>query len=91
MQTERLNYEEFCGLFGEWAERFKPFIEGKEMFDIYQKLKSDSQKERIVPNSNNTFRAFSTCSPNNLKVIFYMMDPYAKRYKNKAYQATGLM
>ena len=36
MQTERLNYEEFCVLFGEWAERFKPFIEGKEMFDIYQ-------------------------------------------------------
>lgn len=93
---EKLVFEEFASCFGPWADRFRPFIESKEMYDIYEKLKSDArypdgrQKEIIVPSSDNTFRSFSTCNPGNLKTIWYMMDPYAKRYKNKALQATGI-
>lgn len=85
-----MDFNEFAPLFGSWADRFKPFIESQEMFNIYQRLKADSQKEKVVPSSENVFRAFQTSSPNNLRVIIYAMDPYAKRYKNKAYQATGI-
>lgn len=90
MNEKKLSFESFAPLFGEWADRFKPFIESENMFDIYKKLKEDSKIEKIVPNSENTFRAFLTCSPKNIKVIFYMMDPYPKRYKDKTYQATGI-
>lgn len=87
---ERLQYESFAGLFGLWADRFKPFIESKDMFDIYQKLKTDAKKEIIVPNSDAVFRSFATSNPSNLKVVWYLMDPYPRRYKNKANQATGI-
>jgi len=88
---EKLNYDEFAGMFGGfWAERFRPFIESKEMYDIYRRLKTDSQKEKIVPKSDDVFRAFACTDPNRIRSIWYMMDPYPKRYRNKAYQATGI-
>lgn len=90
MQTEKLEFESFAPCFGMWADKFRPFIESKEMFDIYQKLKKDAQREIIVPKSDSTFRAFATSNPDNIKTIWYMMDPYPKRYKNKVPQATGL-
>ena len=49
--TERLDFNSFAGKFGQWADKFKPFIEGKEMWDIMQKIKADSAKETIVPAS----------------------------------------
>lgn len=72
--TEKLDFNSFAGKFGEWADKFRPFIEGKEMWDIMQKIKADSAKETIVPASKDTFRAFATTSPSNLKVVFYLMD-----------------
>jgi len=60
------------------------------MFNIYQKLKKDAQREIIVPKSDSTFKAFATSNPDNIKTIWYMMDPYPKRYKNKIPQATGI-
>lgn len=87
---QKLKYETFEPLFGEWAPKFKPFIEGPEMWDIYQKLKADGQKETIVPKSSDTFRAFRTTSPADLKVIFYLMDPYPRKYKDGTFQATGI-
>lgn len=69
-----MDFNEFAPLFGPWADRFKPFIESQEMFNIYQRLKADSQKEKVVPSSENVFRAFQTSSPNNLRVIIYAMD-----------------
>lgn len=87
---EKLDYEDFAGMFGQWAEIFKPFIESKEMWDIYQRLKTDAQKEIIVPSSDMTFRAFSKTPPDRLKAIFFLMDPYPRRYKNRVNQATGV-
>lgn len=91
-----LNYEEFAGKFGAWADRFKPFIESKEMYDIFQKLKEDAwtpegkRKELICPDSSNTFRAFATTVPDNIRTIWYLMDPYPRRYKGGIMQATGI-
>ena len=102
--TEKLDYTTFESKLGEWALKFKPFIESKEMWDIMQTIKSDAfeerkdkdgnkvlvRKEYIVPNSADTFRAFATTRPSDLKVIFYLMDPYPRKYKNGAFQATGI-
>lgn len=87
---EKLDFNSFAGKFGEWADKFRPFIEGKEMWDIMQKIKADSAKETIVPASKDTFRAFATTSPSNLKVVFYLMDPYPRKYSNGTFQATGI-
>jgi uracil DNA glycosylase len=88
----RMIYEDFAPLFGDWAEKFKPFIESKEFYDIYQVLKHDSRvnKEIIVPKPEDTFKVFQKTRPQDLKVIFYLMDPYPRRYRNKSYQATGI-
>lgn len=71
---EKLDFETFKDKMGKWAPRFKSFIEGKEMWEIYQKIKADSVGNTIVPKSSDTFRAFKTVDPKNLKVIFYLMD-----------------
>ena len=71
---EKLDYESFKDKMGAWALKFKPFIEGKEMWDIYQKLKADAATGTIVPKSSDTFRAFKLTDPRNVKVIFYLMD-----------------
>jgi uracil DNA glycosylase len=87
----RLDFESFAPKFGAWADKFKPFIESKEMFDIMQRIKTDSLRETIVPKSSDTFRAFATMVPHELKVIFILMDPYARKYSDrKTYQATGI-
>lgn len=85
-----LNFEDFAPLLGPWADLFRPFIESKEMFDIYQRLKQDAKKEYLVPLSKDVFRAFSTSHPDHIKSVWYLMDPYPKRYKNKVPQATGI-
>lgn len=87
---EKLEYKEFISLLEPWAEKFRPFIEGKEMYEIYQKLKRDGAKEVICPDSENIFRAFLCSKPDMVKSVWYMMDPYAKRYKDKTKQATGI-
>ncbi len=89
-EVGRMDYNDFSGMMGAWAEKFKPFIEGEEMFKIYQTIKKDAEKEIIVPDSENVFRAFATTSPSDIKSIWYMMDPYPKRYRNRVKQATGI-
>ncbi len=88
---EKMKYEEFFELFGSyWAPLFKPFIESREFYNIYQRLKADSKKDKIFPASENTFRAFKTSFPQSVKVVFYLMDPYPRAYKNGQPQATGI-
>ena len=102
---EKMDYEEFAPYFGPWADRFKPFIESKEMYDIYQKIKADAfkevngktvRKEYIVPANDATFRSFQKSSPKNIKSVWFLMDPYPRRYKPVAgekvgrFQATGI-
>lgn len=94
-----MDYNEFAPLFGAWAEKFKPFIESKDMDDIYKTLKEDAfelkdgvyyRKEFICPASDDTFRVFKESKPENVKSIWYLMDPYPRRYKDKTFQATGI-
>lgn len=89
-EITRLDYEMTKDKFGEWAPLFKPFIESEKMFNIVKTIRDDSKIDRIVPKSSDTFRAFSTISPTNLKVVFYLMDPYPRKYANGEYQATGI-
>lgn len=77
-------------MFGQWAELFRPFIESEAMYDIYKKLKEDGKKEVICPGSDSVFRLFATSSPDDVKSIWYLMDPYPRRYKDKTFQATGI-
>lgn len=87
----RMDYKDFEPLFGDWAEKFKPFIESEDMFKIYKRIKEDAQKETICPNSTDVFRAFSTTNPNRVKVVFSLLDPYPRKYKeNGKKQATGI-
>lgn len=97
--TEKLDFESFKPKFGVWADKFKPFIESKAMWDIMQKVKQDAMKvydkEKgvyigVVPKSSDTFRAFATTRPGDVKVIFILMDPYPRRYKDGSFQATGI-
>ena len=96
VKTNKLDFESFRGKLGGWAEKFKPFIESEAMWNIMQKIKSDAfypdgrPKETIVPKSSDTFRAFATTNPKDLKVIFYLMDPYPRKYKDGTLQATGI-
>lgn len=89
-QVETLDFETFRPKLGKWADKFKPFIESKEMWDIMQKVKQDALREKIVPKSSDTFRAFATTDPKDIKVIFYLMDPYPRKYKDGTFQATGI-
>lgn len=88
--TTMLDFNDFAGKFGGWADLFRPFIEGKEMFDIYQKIKKDAEKEVILPYSEDTFKVFAKTYPPSVKSIWYLMDPYPRRYRNRVPQATGI-
>ncbi len=101
---EKLDFESFRSKLGRWAERFKPFIESQKMFDLMQRIKKDAFEEKvdkngnkkivrkaiIVPESVNTFRAFTSVHPELLRVMFILMDPYPRRYSNGEFQATGI-
>lgn len=87
----RFKFEEFAGMFGLWADKFSKFIESSEMFNIYQQLKKDGQKTPILPSPDNTFKSFAKTSPKHIKVIWFLMDPYPKRYfGTKISQSTGI-
>lgn len=88
--VQKLDFQDFEQKLGLWADKFKPFIESKEMYDLYQKIKEDAIEERIVPAASNTFRAFSTMNPVDLKVIFFLQDPYPRFYRGGIPQATGI-
>lgn len=85
-----MDYNDFAGQFGAWAELFKPFIEGSEMDKIYSRLKRDAEKDTILPYCENTFKVFAQTHPDQIKSIWYLMDPYPRRYKDRTPQATGI-
>lgn len=87
---ERLDPETFREKLGLWFNKFKPFIESKDMWDIYQKIKEDAKYEIICPDSKDTFRSFTCSDPSTVRVVFYLMDPYPRKYKDGLMQATGI-
>jgi uracil DNA glycosylase len=90
MMEKRMNFQTFEEPLGDWAPKLKPFIEGEEMWDLYQKIKADSKTDMIVPRSPETFRAFKSCRLADLKVVFFLQDPYPRLYKNGVPQACGI-
>lgn len=84
----KMNFDEFAPLFGPWADLFRPFIESEEMFNIYERLKQDGRL--VVPTWDNTYRSFLKSSPHNIQVVWYLMDPYDRRYRDGKNQATGI-
>lgn len=90
MMEQKMNFQTFEEPLGDWAPKLKPFIEGREMWELYQKIKADATTQRIVPNSKDTFRAFKVCPPHQVRVIFYLQDPYPRLYKDGTPQATGI-
>lgn len=93
---QKLDYESFVPKLGSWAPHFKKFIEEEEMWKIMEKIREDAwypdgrRKETIVPLPKDTFRAFSTTNKADLRVIFYLQDPYPKAYKGGVPHATGI-
>lgn len=91
VEQNRMVYEDFAPLFGAWAEKFKPFIEGEEMFKIYQRIKADAERERIFPSFENVFKVFQLTKMEDIKVVIYLGDPYPRTYKGGIIpQATGI-
>ena len=59
-KIDKLDFDSFAPKLGSWAPYFQKFIEGKEMWDIMQRIREDAwypdgrRKETIVPAPENT-------------------------------------
>jgi len=77
-----MDYEKIAPQLGDWAPKFKEFIESPDFQDIYKFLKKEGRKppegegKIICPEHCNTFRAFRECPFSKLRVIFILQDPY---------------
>jgi uracil-DNA glycosylase len=72
-----MNYEKVAPLLGDWAPKFRPFIESEKFDEIYRFLKQEARDGKtICPAHTDTFRAFQECSYNNLRCVFILQDPY---------------
>lgn len=72
-----MNYSKFEPLLGDWAPKFKDFIESPECDEIYAFLKAESKEGKIIcPRGEDTFRAFKETPFNDLKCVFILQDPY---------------
>lgn len=87
----KLDWESFKGKFDEsWHKFMKDVIETEEMYNVYQFLKQRSKEgAKILPRSENTFRAFQECKYENLKLVIVAMEPYAGEIRGIP-QADGL-
>lgn len=89
-----MKFETFEPLFGDWAIKFRPFIESKDFDEIYSFLKTESRDGKIIcPKHEQTFRAFKECPFEKLKCILMLQDPYfkVKRVGNElVYTADGI-
>lgn len=72
-----MNYEKFEPLFGDWALKFKSFIESEKFDEIYRFLKRESNDGKVIcPAHKDTFRAFKEVPFSDLKCVFILQDPY---------------
>lgn len=64
-------------MFGSWWPKIEPFFLAGGFDPIYKELKQRSSRGvKIFPSSENVFRAFQECSPDNLRAIIVGMCPY---------------
>jgi uracil-DNA glycosylase len=73
-----MNFDNFKSLIHEsWWRKLKPFIESKDCDKIYQLLKSESGRGKLLaPLSSNTWRAFKETPYDDLKVVLIGLSPY---------------
>lgn len=73
-----MDYNKFSSFFEVgWGNKLRPFIESKEMTDIYSYLKDRSRKgAKIFPESVYTYEAFKKCKYDDLRVVIMGMCPY---------------
>lgn len=91
ISTKKLLWEDFKRFFHEsWHTKIRPAIESEWMFNIYKYLKKDSEKDVIVPGSENVFNVFKETVFEDVKTVWYLMDPYPRRYKDRTFIATGV-
>ena len=75
--STRLNKASFQPMFGSWWSKIEPFFLAGGFDPIYKELKQRSARGiKIFPSSENVFRAFQECSPNNLRAILVGACPY---------------
>ena len=72
-----LSWQKFSPMFGSWADKIKPYFLQGGFDPIYKELKQRSSRGiKIFPSSENVFRAFRECSPDNLRAILVGACPY---------------
>ena len=73
-----MNWEKFKDYFHEsWHEKMKPFIESEACDKIYEHLKKEGGRGKMIaPTSSNVYRCFLETPLTNLKVILMGMCPY---------------
>lgn len=86
-----MDYNKFEPLIGkDWGKKLQPFIESKEMGEIYKFLRREKARGRIIcPDSRVTYRAFRETPYKDLKVIFFAQNPYPW-FKNDVMVADGI-
>ena len=85
-----MNYDKFASKLGDWGEALRPFIESEACDKIYEKLKYDSQRGKVIcPQSKDTWRAFEETPMKELKMIMLLQDPYPRKV-GKVFQADGI-
>ena len=73
----KLDWQAFSELFGNWADRFKPFFNSGGFDPIYERLKNDARRgKRIAPLSSNVFRCFKETPIDEVKCILLGQCPY---------------
>jgi uracil-DNA glycosylase len=90
-----MDYSKFEAQLGDWAPKFKSFIESSDFDDIYKFLKAESKEGKLIcPEHGNTFRAFRETPFRKLRCVFILQDPYpwlkVDREGNKIYTADGM-
>ena len=90
-----MDYSKFEAQFGDWASKFKPFIESQDFDDIYKFLKAEAREGKVIcPEHGNTFRAFRETPWSKLRVVFILQDPYPwvklDRDGTRIYTADGM-
>lgn len=91
MEIQRLNWENIKDRFHKsWHRDLKPFMESDKAYKIFQFLKEESSKGKIIaPISKDVFRCFEITSLDNIKTVILGLCPY-HNIKNGTIVADGL-
>lgn len=86
MKLEWTNLEEQIG---SWVKYLTPIFESREIFDLYQEFKAIGRKG-ITPAPEDLYKFLRACQPEDMKVIFILLDSYPGKYKTGTLQANGI-